>query len=95
MVVFYVMKSRNLTYVYMLFVTVNAILLCYVTNNDRTLEALPLSNSTEQMIRLQSVISNQSDDIKAIRNSTAAQVQVLKSMAEHLHNNPLKLCTLL
>ena len=88
MVVFYVMKiSRDFTYVCLLaFVTVNAILLGYVTNSDRTIEALkaalPLSNSTDQLVRLQSVISNHSDDIKAIRNSTSAQVQVLKSIAQ-------------
>jgi hypothetical protein len=34
------------------------------------------------MVRLQSVISNQSEDIKAIRNSTSAQVEVLKSIAQ-------------
>jgi len=44
--------------------------------------ALPLSDSTDQMLRLQSLISNQSDDIKSIRNSTSAQVQVLKSIAQ-------------
>ena len=88
MVVFYVMKiSRDFTYVCLLaFVTVNAILLGYVTNSDRTIgalkAALPLSNSTDQLVRLQSVISNHSDDIKAIRNSTSAQVQVLKSIAQ-------------
>jgi hypothetical protein len=86
--VFYAVKiSRDFTHVCLLiFVTVNATLLGYVTNSDRTIgalkAALPLSNSTDQTLRLQSVISNQSDDIKAIRNSTAAQVQVLKSMAE-------------
>src|SRR5215813_10142474 len=59
-------------------------LLIYTTNSDRILEvaAVPLSNSTDQTVRLNSVISNHSDDIKAIRNSTAAEVQVLKSMAE-------------
>jgi len=88
MVVFYVMKiSRDFKYVCLLaFVTFNAILLGYVTNSDRTIEALkaalPISNSTDQMVRLQSVISNHSDDIKAIRNSTSAQVQVLKSIAQ-------------
>jgi hypothetical protein len=79
--------SRDFKYVCLLaFVTVNAILLGYVTNSDRTIEALkaalPISNSTDQMVRLQSVISNHSDDIKAIRNSTSAQVQVLKSIAQ-------------
>ena len=34
------------------------------------------------MVRLQSLMSNQSDDVKAIRNSTSAQVQVLKSIAQ-------------
>jgi hypothetical protein len=88
MVVFYAMKiSRDFTYVCLLaFVTVNAILLGYVTNSDRTIEALkaalPLSNSTDQLVRLQSIISNHSDDIKAIRNSISAQVQVLKSIAQ-------------
>jgi hypothetical protein len=86
MVVFYAM-NRDFTYVCLLaFVTVNAILLSYVTNSDRTIgalkPALPLSNSTDQMVRLQSVISNHSDDIKAIRNSTSAQIQVLKSIAQ-------------
>jgi hypothetical protein len=79
--------SRDFTYVCLLaFVTVNAILLGYVTNSDRTIEALkaalPLSNSTDQLVRLQSIISNHSDDIKAIRNSISAQVQVLKSIAQ-------------
>jgi hypothetical protein len=79
--------SRDFKYVCLLaFVTFNAILLGYVTNSDRTIEALkaalPISNSTDQMVRLQSVISNHSDDIKAIRNSTSAQVQVLKSIAQ-------------
>jgi hypothetical protein len=86
MVVFYAMKnSRDFTYVCLLaFVTVNVILLCYVTNNDRTIGALKaaLPNSTDQMVRLQGVTSNHSDDIKAIRNSTSAQVQVLKSIAQ-------------
>jgi hypothetical protein len=67
------------------FVAVNLLILIvdYTTNSDRTLEAaaVPLSNSTGQAVRL-NVISNHSDDIKAIRNSTSAQVQVLKSMAE-------------
>ena len=86
MVVFYAM-NRDFTYVCLLaFVTVNAILLSYVTNSDRTIgalkPALPLSNSTDQMVRLQSVISNHSDDIKAIRNSTSAQIRVLKSIAQ-------------
>lgn len=75
--------SRDPTYACILtIVAVN--LLIYTTNSDRILEAaaVPLSNSIGQTVRLQSVISNDSDDIKAIRNSTAAQVQVLKSMAE-------------
>ena len=84
---FYAVKiSRDFTYVGLLiFITVGS-LLGYITNNDRTIgalkAALPLSNSTDQMLRLHSVISNQSDDIKAIRNSTFTQVQVLKSTAE-------------
>jgi len=50
----------------------------YIINDDRTLEAaLPQNNSIN---RLQSSISNQSDDIKSIRNSTAAEVQVLKNI---------------
>src|SRR5215468_1634481 len=75
--------SRDPTYACILtIVAVN--LLIYTTNSDKILEAaaVPLSNSTVQTVRLQSVISNHSDDIKAIRNSTAAQVQVLKGMAE-------------
>jgi len=67
------------------FVTVNLLILIvdYTTHGDGTLEAAaPLSNSTVQTVRLQSNISNHSDDIKAIRNLTAAEVQVLKSMAE-------------
>jgi hypothetical protein len=68
------------------FVAVNLLILIldYTTNSDRTLEAaaVPLNNSAGQTVRLQSVLSNHSDDIKAIRNSTSAQVQVLKSMAE-------------
>jgi len=59
-------------------------------NNDRSIGALEtahshlknLGNSTDQMVPLQSRISNQSDDIKAIRNPTSAQVQVLKSIAQ-------------
>jgi hypothetical protein len=86
--VFYAVKiSRDFTFVCLLiFVTVNGTLLGYVTNSDRTIAALkaalPLSNSTDQILRLQSLISNQSDDIKAIRNSTSAQVQVLTTIAE-------------
>ena len=79
--------SRDLTCACILtFVAVNVLILIvdYTTNSDRILEvaAVPISNSTDQMVRLQSVISNHSDDIKAIRNSTSAQVQVLKSMTE-------------
>jgi hypothetical protein len=86
MVVFYAV-NRDFTYVCLLaFVTVNAILLSYLTNSDRTIgalkPALPLSNSTDQMVRLQSLMSNQSDDSKAIRDSTAAQLQVLKNIAQ-------------
>src|SRR5215469_14929843 len=65
-------------------VTLLILIVDYTTNSYTTLEAaaVPLSNSTNQTVRVHSVISNHSDDIKAIRNSTAAQVQVLKSMAE-------------
>ena len=83
---FYAVKiSRDFTFVCLLiFVTVSG--LGYVTNSDRMIgalkAALPLSDSTDQMLRLQSLISNQSDDIKSIRNSTSAQVQVLKSIAQ-------------
>jgi len=86
--VFYVMKiTRDLTYACILtFVAVNVLILIadYTMNSDRLLEvaAVPLSNSTDQTVRLNSVISSHSDDIKAIRNLTAAEVQVLKSMAE-------------
>jgi hypothetical protein len=68
--VFYAVKiSRDFTYVCLLiFVTVNATLLGYVTNSDRTIgalkAALPLSNPKDQTLRLQSVISNQSDLLK-------------------------------
>jgi len=73
--------SRHFISVCMLtLVTVNAILLGYISNGDRTLEAaLPQNNSIN---RLQSSISNQSDDIKSIRNSTSAEVQVLESIAQ-------------
>jgi hypothetical protein len=83
--------SRDVTYVsFLTFVTLNMILLAYVTNIDRTIAASEtthtqlksISNSTDQMARLQSLISNQSDDIKAIRNSTSAEVQLLKSIAQ-------------
>jgi hypothetical protein len=79
--------SRDLTCACILtFVAVNVLILIvdYTMNCDRILEvaAAPLSNSTDQTVRLNSVISNHSDDIKAIRNSTAAEVQVLKRMAE-------------
>ena len=83
---FYAVKiSTDFTFVCLLiFVTVSG--LGYVTNSDRMIgalkAALPPSNFTDQMLRLQSIISNQSDDIKAIRNSTSAQVQVLKSIAQ-------------
>jgi hypothetical protein len=80
------------------FVTVNAILLGYVTSSDITIgalkAALPLSNSTDQMVRIQSVISNHSDDIKAIRNSTSAQVQVLKSIAQDFAISSVMFATL-
>ena len=59
-------------------------------NNDRSIGALEtthshlkgIGNSTDEMVRPQSLMSNQSDDIKAIRNSTSAQVQVLKGIAQ-------------
>lgn len=72
--------SRHFTCVCILtLVTVNAILLTYISNGDRTLEAaLPQNNSINRL----SAISTQSDDIKSIRNSTSAQVQVLKSIAQ-------------
>jgi hypothetical protein len=91
MVVFYVMTiSRDFRYTTLLtFVTLNVILFSYVMNNDRTIAAsetthsqLKSTSSTDQIIRLQSLKSNQSDDIKAIRNSTSAQVEVLKSIAQ-------------
>lgn len=101
MVVFYVMTiSRDFRYTTLLtFVTLNVILFSYVTNNDRTIAAsetthsqLKSTRSTDQIIRLQSLksnqsddikaIRNQSDDVKAIRNSTSAQVEVLKSIAQ-------------
>jgi hypothetical protein len=91
-VMFNAMKiSRDVTYVsFLTFVTLNMILLAYVTNIDRTIAASEtthtqlksISNSTDQMARLQSLISNQSDDIKAIRNSTAAEVQLFKSITQ-------------
>jgi hypothetical protein len=83
--------SRDVTHVpFLTFVTLNVILLGYVTNVDRSAAALDtthsqlksLSNSTDQMVRLQRLISNQSDDIKAIRNSTSVEVQLLKSIAQ-------------
>ena len=79
--------SRDLTCACILtFVAVNVLILIvdYTTNSDRILEvaAVPISNSTDQTVQLNSVISNDSDDIKAIRHSTAAEVQVLKSMTE-------------
>jgi hypothetical protein len=92
MVVFYARKiSRDFTYAsFLTFVTLNVVVLSYVMNNDRSIGALEtahshlksLGNSTDEMIRLQSLVSNQSDDTKAIRNSTAAQLQVLKSIAQ-------------
>jgi len=61
-------------------VIINAILLAYISNGDRTLEAaLPQNNSIS---RLQGLISNQSDDIKSIRNSNATEVQALKNIAQ-------------
>lgn len=78
MVVFYAMKiSRDFTYAsFLTFVTLNVVVLSYAMNNDRSIGALEtahshlksLGNSTEQMIRLQSLVSNRSDDTKAIRN---------------------------
>jgi len=58
------------------------LILDYTTSSDREAAAVPLSNFAGQTVRLQSVISNHPDDIKVIRNSTSAQVQVLKSMVE-------------
>ena len=83
--------SRDFTYAsFLTFVTLNVVVLSYVMNNDRSIGALEtahshlksLGNSTDQMVRLQNLISNQSDDTKAIINSTAAQLQVLKSIAQ-------------
>ena len=83
--------SRDVTHVsFLAFVTLNMIMLGYVTNIDRAVAALDtthtrpksIGNSTDQMVRLQRLISNQSDDIKAIRNSTSVEVQLLKSIAQ-------------
>jgi hypothetical protein len=91
MVVFYVMTmSRDFGYTtFLTFVTLNVILFSYVMNNDITIAAsetthsqLKSTSSTDQMVRLQGLKSNESDDIKAIRNSTSAQVEVLKSIAQ-------------
>jgi len=91
MVVFYVMTmSRDFRYTtFLTFVTLNVILFSYVMNNDITIAAsetthsqLKSTSSTDQMVRLQGLKSNESDDIKAIRNSTSAQVEVLKSIAQ-------------
>jgi hypothetical protein len=91
MVVFYVMTmSRDFRYTtFLTFVTLNVILFSYVMNNDITIAAsetthsqLKNTSSTDQMVRLQGLKSNESDDIKAIRNSTSAQVEVLKSIAQ-------------
>ena len=81
MVVCAMRVSRHFTCVYILtLVIINAILLAYISNGDRTLEAaLPQNNSIS---RLQGLISNQSDDIKSIRNSTATEVQALKNIAQ-------------
>ena len=84
------MKISSFTYAsFLTFVTLNVVVLSYVMNNDRSIGAIEtahsrlesLGNSTDQMVRL-SLMSNQSDDTKAIRNSTAAQLQVLKSIAQ-------------
>ncbi|MGA9149052.1 MAG: hypothetical protein WBZ36_00635 [Candidatus Nitrosopolaris sp.] len=53
-----------------------------VAVSETTHSQLKSTSSTDQIIRLQSLKSNQSDDIKAIRNSTSAQVEVLKSIAQ-------------
>jgi len=77
--------SRDLMYACILtFVAGNLLILIldYTTSSDREAAAVPLSNFAGKTVRLQSVISNHSDDIKVIRNSTSAQVQVLKSMVE-------------
>lgn len=88
---FYVVTiSRDFRYTTLLtFVTLNVILFSYVMNSDKTVAVsetthsqLKSTSSTDQIIRLQSLKSNQSDDIKAIRNSTSAQVEVLKSIAQ-------------
>jgi hypothetical protein len=65
-------------------------LLGCATNIDRSIAALEtthtqlksIGNSTEQIVQLRSLISKQSDDMKAIRNSTSAEVQLLKSIAQ-------------
>ena len=70
--VFYVMKiTRDLTYACILtFVAVNVLILIadYTMNSDRLLEvaAVPLSNSTDQTVRLNSVISSHSDALKLL-----------------------------
>jgi len=83
--------SRDITYVsFLIFIIFNMILFGYVTNIDRSIAALEtshtqlnsISNSTEQIIQLRSLISKQSDDMKAIRNSTSAEVQLLKSIVQ-------------
>ena len=90
MVVCTMKVSRHFTCVCILtFVTVNAFLLGCISNGDRILEAaLPQNNSIN---RLQSSISSQSDDIKSIRNSTSAQVQVLKISLKD--SNLIRLCS--
>ena len=83
--------SRDVTYVsFLTFIIFNMILFGYVTNIDRSIAALEtthtqlnsIGNSTEQIIQLRSLISKQSDDMKAIRNSTSAEVQLLKSIVQ-------------
>jgi hypothetical protein len=73
--------SRDLMYACILtFVARNLLILIldYTTSSDREAAAVPLSNFAGQTVRLQSVISNHSDDIKVIRNSTSAQVLLQK-----------------
>jgi hypothetical protein len=85
------MISRDVTYVsFLTFITLNMIPFGYVTNIDRSIAALEtthtqlnsIGNSTEQIIQLRSLISKQSDDMKAIRNSTSAEVQLLKGIVQ-------------
>ena len=89
MVVCAMKVSRHFTSVCMLtLVTINAVLLA---SGDRTVEAaLPQNNSIN---RLQGSVSSQSDDIKSIRNSTAAEVQALRNIAQGFQITSLKYCS--